>query len=95
MNTAAPPVRVVLLGRVSAVAGRRSVRVVHRESLVWAEAVGAAPVLMRFGFDLPPGETVLVFSTDQPAEKIGTDPRELAFRAMNLEIVVTPASVPR
>ena len=95
VNTAAQPVRVVLLGRVSAVAGRRSVRVVHRESLVWAEAVGAAPVLMRFGFDLPPGETVLVFSTDQPAEKIGTDPRELAFRVMNLEIVVTPASVPR
>lgn len=93
VNTAAQPVRVVLQARVGAAADRRSVRVARGESLVWAETIGAAPEPMRFGFELPPGETVLVFSTDKPSGKIGTDPRALAFRVMNLEIVVTPTGV--
>ena len=50
---------------------------------------------MRFGLEIPPGETVLAFATDRPAEKVGTDPRDLAFRVANLDIVVAPAGASR
>jgi len=45
---------------------------------------------MRFGLTLPPGETVLVFEGDQPGRRIGTDPRDLAYQVINLEISVRP-----
>lgn len=95
VNTSAAPLRVVLQARVSAADEARSVRVSAGENLLWADRVTDRLVDLRCGLDLPPGETVLVFSTDKPAAKIGTDPRELAFRVMNLTIVVTSVLVSR
>jgi hypothetical protein len=63
--------------------------------MLWGETVGQGSVDMRFGLAIPPGETVLVFSSDRPAEKVGTDPRDLAFRVANLDIVVSAAGPPR
>ncbi|MBL9201329.1 MAG: DUF2029 domain-containing protein [Opitutaceae bacterium] len=91
LNSAAQPLRVVMRARVLAAGDLRTVRVMHEERLLWADSVGSAPAPLAFGLDVPPGETVLVFSTDRPGEKIGTDPRALAFRVMNLEIVAVPA----
>ena len=51
-----------------------------------------APTEIRFGLALPPGDTVLHFATDRPAQKIGTDPRPLAYQIANVEIVVMPGS---
>ncbi len=94
-NASAQALRVVLLARVSAVGEARAVRVAAGERLLWGEKIAGTPVELRFGLELPPGETVLVFSTDRPAEKVGTDPRALAFRVVNLEVVVAPAGVRR
>jgi hypothetical protein len=44
---------------------------------------------------LPPGDTMLSFTTDQPAHGVGNDPRRLAFKIQNFEIVVRPAPAPR
>ena len=44
---------------------------------------------------VPPGESLLHFDSDTPARKLGTDPRELAFKITNLEVVVTPSDGPR
>jgi hypothetical protein len=37
---------------------------------------------------LPPGKSKLVFVTDQPPSKLGSDPRPLAFRLQNLRVDV-------
>ena len=68
--------------------GFRQVRVSVGERLLWGDTVGEGPAPVRFGLTLPPGATTLVFSCDKPGEKIGTDPRPLAFQIANLEIVV-------
>jgi hypothetical protein len=95
VNKQSTPLRVVLRGEASAVTQPRQLRVSIGEKLLWGETVGEEPVAMRFGLALPPGETVLIFSTDRPAEKVGTDPRDLAFRVANLEIVVSAAAASR
>ena len=95
LNSTAEPMRVTLRGRVSAVTEPRHLRVSLGERLLWGDTITGDPVEMRFGLSLPPGETVLAFVTDRAAEKVGTDPRALAFRLANLEIVVAPAEAPR
>ncbi len=93
-NTAGVPVQAALRGRANAVEGERRVRIAVGERLLWGEVLsGRAPVEFRCGLTLPPGETVIVFASDRPAQRVGTDPRDLAFQISNLEIVVTPAGV--
>jgi hypothetical protein len=89
-NTGAGAFRITVHARASAVGEPRSLRVSVGEKLLWGETIDSTPVEMRFGLTLPVGETVLVFATDRPAEKAGTDPRALAFQVANLEIVVEP-----
>jgi hypothetical protein len=91
VNTNAQPIRVVLRGEAGAVSNARHLRVSVGEKLLWGDTVGGGATDMRFGLTLPPGETVLIFTSDRPPEKVGTDPRDLAFRVANLEIVVSPA----
>jgi hypothetical protein len=91
-NAAAQPLRVVVVARASSAREPRQLVVNEGQKLLWSETVGSVPRVMRFGLDLPPGETVLTFTSDRPGDKIGTDPRPLAFRVANLEIVVTPAT---
>jgi hypothetical protein len=95
VNKLAVPIRVVLRGDASAVTQPRQLRVSVGEKLLWGDTVGEASADLRFGLDLPPGETVLVFWSDRPAEKVDTDPRDLAFRVANMEIVVSPTNPSR
>lgn len=84
---------VSIRGEALSVEGQRQVRVMLGNRLLWGEPVGRSPqVAMRFGFTLPPGETTLVFSSDRPGQKVGSDPRDLAFQIANLDIVVRPAT---
>jgi len=92
INGNAQPVRIAVTAFVSSVEGMRTVRVRLGERLLWGDAVGQGPAEVRFGLVLPPGETVLVFTSDRPGQKIGTDPRDLAFNVANLNIVVSPAA---
>ena len=94
-NRHGQPVRMTLRGQATSANGMRSLRISEGERLVWGDTIGQGPAEIRFGLTLPPGETVLVFATDRPAQKIGTDPRDLAFRVANLEIVVQPGGVSR
>lgn len=91
VNQNTEPIRVVLRGDAGAVTEPRQLRVSVGERLLWGDTVGSGATDMRFGLTLPPGETVLVFASDRPAEKVGTDPRDLAFRVANLVIVVSRA----
>ncbi|MFM9079963.1 MAG: hypothetical protein ACKOTE_07480, partial [Opitutaceae bacterium] len=87
-NAARVPVKVAVSGLVGAGAGEQRVRVTAGKRMLFGDTFGVKPGEMRFGFTLPPGETVLVFEGDQPGRRIGTDPRELAYQVMNLEINV-------
>jgi hypothetical protein len=95
VNSSERPVRVTLLGYASSVDEMRAVRVLQGEKLVWGETVGRGGAPVRFGFALVPGETVLHFSSDRSAQKVGSDPRELSFKIANLEIVLQPGTGPR
>jgi hypothetical protein len=95
VNAHSGPIRVVLRGEASAVTQPRHLRVSIGEKLLWGETVSEQGTVMRFGLELPTGETVLTFASDRPAEKVGTDPRDLAFRVGNLDIVVSPAGASR
>ena len=90
VNEAGQPLLATIRGQVSSAEGERSVRVFTGERLLWTDNLGTRPIRIQFGVVLPPGETVISFTSDRPAQKIGTDPRELAIRVANLEIVVTP-----
>ena len=72
-----------------------SLRLLVDGKLIWGGTIGADAVAWRAGVMLPPGATTVVFATDRPPVRIGTDPRDLAFQVANLEIVVQPAAVPR
>lgn len=91
INTGAGPINLVVQAKASAVTEPRLLRVSVGERMVWSEPVRRDPRDLRFGFTLPPGETTLIFATDRPAEKVGTDPRALAFRVANLKLFVAPA----
>ncbi len=92
-NSSTQPVRVVLIARASSANEPRQLVVSEGKKLLWSETVGSAPTVMRLGFELSPGATVLTFAADRAGDRVGTDPRPLAFRVMNLEIVVTPTGV--
>jgi hypothetical protein len=92
LNTSTQPLAVTLQARVASVAGARAVRVLEGAKLLWGERVTEEHSLLRFGLVVPPGETLLTFTSDQPAQKVSTDPRDLAFQVANLDIVVRPAA---
>lgn len=91
INTGAAPIGLVVQAKASAVTEPRLLRVSLGEKMMWSETVRGTPQDLRFGFTLPPGETTLVFASDRAAEKVGTDPRALAFRIANLKLFVAPA----
>ncbi len=95
VNSAAQPLRLTVHGQVLSAEGLRGLRVLQGERLVWGDSIGQGYSEIRFGFSLPPGETVLSFTTDKPAQKVGTDPRDLAFQLANLTIVVEPGAPPK
>jgi hypothetical protein len=81
-------VLIAVHGYASAAVDPRKLRVSIGENMIWSGDLEHARREMRFGFTAPPGETVLTFSSDRPARKVGADPRELAFKVANLEIFV-------
>ncbi|MEY2878862.1 MAG: hypothetical protein RLZZ15_1242 [Verrucomicrobiota bacterium] len=89
-NTSGAPVRVIVTGRVASAEGERRVRLAAGEALVWSEVVSTLPEALRGGCTLAPGETELRFTTDRPAGRVGGDERPLAYKVLNLEIVVRP-----
>ncbi|MBI4626070.1 MAG: hypothetical protein HY736_22970 [Verrucomicrobia bacterium] len=90
-NGTPQPVMLTVRGRAASASDVRGLRISIGELLVWDGRIGNGQAEIRFECALPPGESVLVFASDQPAEKVGGDPRELAFMVSNLEIVVQPA----
>jgi hypothetical protein len=95
INTGADPIALVVQAKASSVTEARRLRVSVGERLLWGDTVEELPRDLRFGLTLPPGETTFVFATDRPAEKVGTDPRELAFRVANVKLFVAPAPASR
>lgn len=91
INESSRSLLVALHGSASAAVEPRTVRVSLGERMIWSGEVGLAPRELRFGFTAPPGETVLVFTSNLPATKVGSDPRELAFMVANVEISVRAA----
>lgn len=65
------------------------------DAMVWSGQLGAQPQEFRLGVTVPPGGIVLSFSTDKPGHAVSTDPRQMAFRISNMNIVVKPAAAPR
>lgn len=93
VNHTAQPMFVAIKGTANSASDTRHLRVLEGEKMLWGgELTPTGPEKISFGLTLPPGETVLAFTTDKPAQKIGTDPRALAFMIANLEIVVRPAT---
>ena len=83
-------------GVASSAHDERRLRISVGEAMLWSGRLAdEKPAEFRFGFVAPPGETLLRFQSDQPPRKLGADPRPLAFKIKNLEIVVHPADDPR
>ncbi len=96
LNDSGGPVLVTLQGQASSVEGERRLRISLGERMLWGDTVVAKSYTgFQFGLTLPPGETVLAFRSDRPAERSGTDLRELSFLVANLEVVVRPAPMAR
>jgi len=91
-NTTGGPLALALHGRIGSALDERRVRAFAGEAMVWSEAVTSPPGEFRFGCILPPGETTISFRTDQPPHHVGGDERPMAFRVLNLEIVVKPVA---
>lgn len=89
-NTSGRPLSVILRSYVTSSGDERRLRVTSGEELLWGEMISAKTDAIRFGRVLPPGETVLTFKSDKPPLLVDTDPRPMAFKLMNLEIVVSP-----
>ena len=95
INSGAETLQAAVRGGMTSAAGMRNVRVLQGERLLWGDHVGLGMAEFRFGLTLPPGETVLVFVSDRPGERVSTDPRDLAFQVTNLDIVVKPVAAQR
>ena len=65
------------------------------DAMVWSGELEPLPRKFQFGFTLPPGDTMLSFTTDKPGHSVGSDPRQMAVRISNLSIVVRPAPAAR
>jgi len=90
-NAADRPLTLLVHGHAASARDERRVRIFAGGALVWSEVISTAPEEIRFGCTVPPGDTLLAFTTDVPGRPVGTDERLLAFRVSNLEIVVKPA----
>ncbi len=91
VNESGGALRATISGQAGSVEGERGLRIAIGERLLWGGRLppkGTTP--LRFGFTLPVGGTTLRFSSDRPAQRIGTDPRDLSFQVFNLEIHVQP-----
>ena len=93
VNSGSRPLQVVIQGQVSSAEGVGQLRVQFGERLLWGDTITVRPEELRFGLTVPPGETVLTFTSDLPARRVGNDPRELGFRVANLDIVVRRSAV--
>lgn len=97
-NAGSRPIRVrMAFGSESLVP--RELRMQVRGTTVWQGAIAAKPVLtpVRTGeFELPPGETVVEFTTDVPPalENDNADARRLAFMVSDPVLLVTAPPAP-
>lgn len=90
-NRSDHPVLIALNGTANSASDTRTLRVFQGEKMLWSgELRPEGSDAVAFGLTLPRGETVLIFASDQPARRVGTDPRDLAFMIANLDIVVRP-----
>jgi hypothetical protein len=90
-NSSGQTLQLALRAQATSVEGTRALRILVGERLVWGGPITVRPPAeIRFGLALPPGKTVLTLTTDRPAQKIGSDPRPLAYQIANLEIFVSP-----
>jgi hypothetical protein len=91
-NHSGGAVTIVFTGRAVSAQDERRLRISVGEAMVWSGELAAQPVNFQFGVTVPPGETVVSFTTDKPAHPVGNDPRLMAFGIYNLDIVVKPAA---
>lgn len=90
-NDSSGEIRLSFRAQAHPVEGERALRVTLGERLLWGGSLaGRGATEVQFGTALPPGESILVFSTNRPAQRKGTDPRELAFRLSDIELVAVP-----
>jgi len=90
-NDSGGEIRLAFRAHAYPVEGERALRVTLGERLLWGGQLGVRGATeVRFGAVLPPGESVLLFATDLPAQRKGTDPRALAFRLSDVELLATP-----
>lgn len=90
-NSSGRPLQMIVRAQASSADGLRALRVLLSDRLLWGDTVGQGFTEIRFGVALPPGESVFLFTTDKPPQKIDHDPRDLAFQVANLDIVLQPA----
>jgi hypothetical protein len=89
-NATGGPVALTFAGRVTSAGDERRLRVIQGDAMIWSEMITPRLSEMRFGFMAPPGETVILFTSGNPPLLVGADPRPMAFKIVNLEIVVAP-----
>lgn len=90
-NDSGGEIRLAFRAQAHPAEGERALRVTLGERLLWGGPLtGRGATEVRFGAVLPPGESVLLFSTDRPPQRMGSDPRALAFRLSDVDLLATP-----
>ncbi|HUR57988.1 MAG TPA: glycosyltransferase family 87 protein [Opitutaceae bacterium] len=81
-------------GHAAATDGDRHLGITVGGVAVWFSALQVHSTEFHFECSLPPGETVVHFTSEKPARPVGDDARPLAFNIANLEVVVRAPSSP-
>jgi hypothetical protein len=97
-NKTSAPVKITFQGHALSALDERQLRITTgpaagartADAMVWSGQLKLLPANFQFGLTVPPGQTVLSFTTDRAAHVIGPDPRLMAFRIYNLVIAVQP-----
>jgi hypothetical protein len=91
-NGGSGPVLLTWRGRIAAL-DPQGVRIQQDATLLWSGAATDEPGDFQFTQLIPPGDTRLRFVAEKPPRPVADDPRPMALKVLNLEIVMARPTV--
>jgi hypothetical protein len=100
VNDSGAPLTIVCEGQVASALDERRLRISAgsaaaprtNDAMVWSGELRAQAEKFQFGLTVPSGATLVSFATDKPGHVVGNDPRIMAFKVLNVSIVVKPTA---
>jgi hypothetical protein len=93
-NESARTIPARIRGRAGSAHDERRLRIVVSDTERWVAPIARRPVPFEVPVALRPGETVVRFETDRPPTFAGEDVRPLAFRVLDLQVILQAPAEP-